>query len=74
MLSIFNRTIVYSTYDEKNLERVMQTFDKENITYLVRVTRSALHFDELGSAYQLYVRKEDVDIAQRMIHELFFSE
>lgn len=72
MLHVFNRTNVYTTYAKENLDKVTYRLDLENVEYLVRMTNTNRVFDELGSAYQLYVHREDTELAQRLIHEALF--
>ena len=72
MLTIFNRTIVYTTYSKENLDKVTDVLDKENIEYITRTTRS--EYDELGDAFQLYVHHTKADEAQRLISEVLFPK
>ncbi|WP_416325147.1 hypothetical protein [[Eubacterium] hominis] len=70
MLTIFNRTVVYTTYAKENLDKVCDMLKKENIEYTTKTTKSA--YDELGDAFQLYVHHEDADKAQKLISEVLF--
>lgn len=72
MLTIFNRTVVYATYSEENLEKVKGVLNKENVEFLVRTTKSEFGYDELGTAFKIYVHQEDADTAQRLINETLF--
>lgn len=73
MLHIFNRTNIYTTYTKSNLDKVCKVLDLENVEYLVRTTNSNSGID-FDTAYQLYVHREDTELAQRLIHEALFEE
>lgn len=72
MLTIFNRTVVYSTYSKENLDKVSEMLRRENIEFTIRSTKS--EYDELGDAYQLYVHKSHADEAQKLISEVLFPQ
>ena len=74
MLNIFNRTIVYTTYTKDNLDKVCEALAHHGLEYLIRTTRTKSEFEELGSAYQLYVHRDDADETQALIHRALFPE
>lgn len=78
MLTIFNRTEVFITYDKENMEKACAALARHNIDYTLKTTKMADAYakdaQELDVAYKLYVRKDEAEEAQSWIHKVLFVD
>ena len=77
MLTIFNRTVVFMTYNEENMRKACFSLEHCKIDYILKTTKIADVYakDEgLQIAYKVYVRKDKANEAQACIHKALFDE
>ena len=81
MIHLFNRRVLFMTYDEKNKDTAIQALEKHGIEYLLKTTKvkneyvdESLLGDQHAHAYIIYVCEEDMDEALRYVRLAIFKD